>query len=90
MVAIQIRDVPDETRAELAEQARSRGQSLQAYLLDMLTERADAGHNRRLLAEWADRPLTTGSEPFDSVGYIRKLREERGEEILRRALGHPE
>ena len=86
MVAIQVRDVSDETRDELALQAKARGQSLQAYLLDLLNERADAGHNRRLLAGWALRPLVSGSEPFDSVAYIRKLREDREQELTRRAM----
>ena len=84
MVAIQIRDVPDATRDELAAQAKARGQSLQAYLLDVLTERADRGHNQRLLTEWARNPLVTGSEPFDTVAYVRKMREEREQELVRR------
>jgi antitoxin FitA len=89
VVAIQIRGVSDETRNELAEQAKARGQSLQAYLLEVLNERADAGHNRRLLAEWARHPLVSGSEPFDSVGYIRQLREEREQDLTRRATSEP-
>jgi hypothetical protein len=40
MVALQIRDVPAEVRDILATQARLRGQSLQAYLLDLVTMQA--------------------------------------------------
>lgn len=91
MVAIQIRDVPDETRSELAAQAKERGQSMQAFLLHVLNERADTGHNRRLLAEWARQPLVVeGAEPFDSVAYIRKLREDREQELASRVLSSPE
>ena len=86
MVAIQIRDVPDGTRNELAAQARARGQSLQAYLLDMLKERADAGHNRRLLTEWAREPLVSGSEPFDAAGYLRQLRGDRERDLADQAM----
>ncbi len=86
MVAIQIRDVPDATRDELAAQAKARGQSLQGYLLDVLTERADAGYNQRLLSEWVREPLVTGSEPFDSVGYLRGMREERERELASRPV----
>jgi hypothetical protein len=90
MVAIQIRDVPGAMRDELTAQARARGQSLQAYLLDVLKERADAGHNRRLLHEWADNPLVIGSEPFDTVGYLRTMREEREQELIHRTTHNQE
>jgi hypothetical protein len=90
MVAIQIRDVPDAMRDELAAQAKARGQSLQAYLLDVLKERADAGHNRRLLTEWARNPLITGSEPFDTVGYLATMRKEREQELARRVAPRQE
>lgn len=36
--SITIRNVPDEVRDELAERAARKGQSLQAYLVDALTE----------------------------------------------------
>jgi antitoxin FitA len=38
MVALQIRDVPEEIRDKLTAIARSRGQSLQTYLLDMVSD----------------------------------------------------
>ncbi len=38
VTSITIRNVPDEVRDELAERAARKGQSLQAYLVDALTE----------------------------------------------------
>ena len=49
--AVTVRDVPDEVRDVLAQQARERGQSLQAYLLAVLSRQAAFSQNRRLLAE---------------------------------------
>jgi predicted nucleic acid-binding protein len=55
MVALQIRDVPDEVRDVLAERARARGQSLQAFLLSVLREEARRSRNLALLERFADR-----------------------------------
>lgn len=49
--AVTVRDVPDDVRDVLAEQARERGQSLQAYLLSVLRRQAAYSRNRQLLAE---------------------------------------
>ncbi len=48
---VTVRDVPDDVRDVLAEQARERGQSLQAYLLSVLRQQAAFSRNRQLLAE---------------------------------------
>ncbi|MDG4762979.1 hypothetical protein O7632_02460 [Solwaraspora sp. WMMD406] len=53
-VVLTIRDVPEEVRDLLAQQARERGQSLQAYLLAVLNRQADFCRNRQLLAELSD------------------------------------
>jgi len=45
MVALQIRDVPDDVRDVLARTAAARGQSLQAYLLDVVRREARAVGN---------------------------------------------
>lgn len=50
-VVLTIRDVPEEVRDLLAQQARERGQSLQAYLLAVLNRQADFCRNRQLLVE---------------------------------------
>jgi antitoxin FitA len=49
--AVTIRDVPEDVRDLLAQQARERGQSLQAYLLGILRRQAQFSRNRELLAE---------------------------------------
>lgn len=48
-VALQVRGVPEEVRDALASAATARGQSLQAYLLDIVTREAAFQHNRQLL-----------------------------------------
>ncbi|WP_326549749.1 FitA-like ribbon-helix-helix domain-containing protein [Micromonospora sp. NBC_01813] len=53
-VVLTIRDVPEEVRDLLAQQARERGQSLQAYLLAVLNRQADFCRNRQLLDELSD------------------------------------
>jgi hypothetical protein len=50
-VVLTIRDVPDEVRDLLSQQARERGQSLQAFLLAMLRRQASFGRNRQIVAE---------------------------------------
>ncbi len=47
-VALQIRDVPEDTRDALAAQAAKRGQSLQAYLLALIQQQARTVHNRQI------------------------------------------
>ena len=47
MVALQIRDVPDEVRDVLAERARAEGRSLQAFLLALVE--GEARRSRNLL-----------------------------------------
>lgn len=49
--AVTIRDVPEDVRDLLAQQARERGQSLQSYLLGILRRQAQFSRNRELLIE---------------------------------------
>lgn len=49
MVALQIREVPEELRDRLNELARQRGQSLQAYLFDVLRDEARRQDNLAVL-----------------------------------------
>ena len=46
-VALQIRDVPEEVRDAIAEIAASRGQSMQAYLLEMVGREAQVLRNMK-------------------------------------------
>ncbi len=55
MVALQIRDVPDDVRRTLAERARTRGQSLQAFLLSLVEDEARRSANLALLDRFAAR-----------------------------------
>ncbi|WP_211319621.1 FitA-like ribbon-helix-helix domain-containing protein [Quadrisphaera granulorum] len=48
MVALQIRDVPDDVRDELARRAEAAGQSLQAFLLTLVTAEAQRSRNATL------------------------------------------
>jgi len=51
MVSIQVRDVPEQVRDTLAKVAKSRGQSMQAYLLALLEEDARRAGNVMLLKQ---------------------------------------
>lgn len=55
MVALQIRDVPDEVRDQLVERARAQDQSLQAYLLALVEADARRARNRDTLSRFAGR-----------------------------------
>lgn len=66
MVALQIRDVRD----ALAEQARSRGQSLQSYLLDLVETEARRAHNASVLDRFTERTDGSRSTPDDTVAEL--------------------
>lgn len=55
MVALQIRDVPDDIRQALAERAAARGQSVQAFLLTLVTDEAHRSSNLAVLERFAGR-----------------------------------
>ncbi len=55
MVALQIRDVPEDIRQTLADRAAARGQSLQAFLLTLVTDEARRSTNLALLERFNDR-----------------------------------
>jgi plasmid stability protein len=59
--AITIRDVPDETRDELASRAALSGRSLQEYVRSQLIELARRPDAEVLLARVRDRKQRTGS-----------------------------
>ena len=60
-VSVTIRDVPDETRDELAARAARAGQSLQEYLRAQLTELAAKPSADELWARVRSRVRATGS-----------------------------
>jgi plasmid stability protein len=55
MATLTIRDVPDEVRSALVSQARDRGQSLQAHLLELLRQQARFARNRQIIVEISER-----------------------------------
>ncbi|HEX8095039.1 FitA-like ribbon-helix-helix domain-containing protein [Jatrophihabitans sp.] len=80
MVALQIRDVPDDVRRRLADRAAARGQSLQSFLLALVTEEAERSANLAIVQRFAER--TDGSrlsaaEVTDALDLARADREGR-------------
>lgn len=60
MTYLQIRDVPDDVRAVLAERARERGQSLNMYLREVVVREASFAGNRALIDEVVARRGRSG------------------------------
>jgi hypothetical protein len=78
MVALQIRDVPEEIRDVLAAQAKARGQSLQAYLLELVETQARRLRNTAVLDRFAGRSDGTRSLPGETTSELAQQRAERG------------
>jgi hypothetical protein len=78
MVALQIRDVPEDVRDALAAQARVRGQSLQAYLLELVETQAQRLRNTAVLDRFAGRSDGTRSLPGETSAELAQQREQRG------------
>jgi len=70
MVALQIRNVPDEVRDALAQEARRRGQSLQAYLLGVIEADARRARNAAVLARLGKRKDGVRSRPGEIASEI--------------------
>ena len=85
MVALQIRDVPDDVRESLAGLAAARGQSLQAYLLALVTDEARRSANLALLDRFGarqDGSRLSPSETVEALDQARAEREARLSEVL--------
>jgi antitoxin FitA len=78
VVALQIRDVPEDVRDALAAQASSRGQSLQAYLLELVETQAQRLRNGAVLDRFAERTDGTRSVPGETAAELAEERAERG------------
>jgi antitoxin FitA len=76
VVALQICGVSEFTRRTLSTEARTRGESLQEYLLDLLDREARDINNRRLLAHWAAAPPADEPQPIRIVELIHSNRED--------------
>jgi len=78
MTVLTIRDVPDEVRDALANEAKARGQSMQAYLLGVLKRQADFSYNRSIIIEIEADLLAHGGATA-AADPARALRAERDE-----------
>ena len=77
MVALQIRDVPADIRATLAECAAARGQSLQAFLLTLVTDEARRSTNLALLEHFDARRDGSRLSTFEVTEALDQARAER-------------
>lgn len=75
---IQIKNVPTEVHARLAERARAHGQSLQQYLLGELQRLAATPTNAEIFEEIRARGQLVPLEPGLVARTIRDAREEQG------------
>jgi antitoxin FitA len=88
MVALQIRGVPEELRARLSELASQRGQSLQAYLFDVVSDEARRQDNLAVLDRFGQGAYGTRLSPTDIDSALRTARTERDAELgVREAEG---
>lgn len=81
MVALQIRDVPDEVRDILTERARATGRSLQGYLLDLVKSEAARANNLAVLRMFDGRTDGTSSSMDDAVRELDAARRARDAEL---------
>jgi antitoxin FitA len=77
MVSIQVRDVPEQVRDTLAEVARTRGQSMQAYLRGLLEEDARRARNVVLLRQVRTAGAGYVGAPGESAAELGAIRDER-------------
>lgn len=77
MVALQIRDVPDDVRESLAGLAKARGQSLQSYLLALVTDEARRSTNLALLDRFGARQDGSHLSPAEVIEALDQARVER-------------
>jgi antitoxin FitA len=81
MTLIQVRDVPESVRDELARKAAAAGQSMQAYLLGELTKLAAQPSMAEIVRRAQARAKATGSTVTmdDAVAAVRATRDRRQE-----------
>lgn len=83
MVALQVRDVPDEVHEALVAQAHARGIPLQGLLLEMLTVEARRARNLAILQRSAERAAGTSVTNEDVDDALARARAERDEALQR-------
>ncbi|TQS41262.1 FitA-like ribbon-helix-helix domain-containing protein [Cryptosporangium phraense] len=77
MTALQVRDVPDDVRDALVEQARAQGQSLQAFLFEVLRRQARRPANAAVLQRFAQRSDGTRAAPGETAAALAEERDHR-------------
>lgn len=77
MSNVQVRDVPDAVVAALKTRAAENGQSLQRFLLEILTGEAEVASNAELLDEAAADPGGYPAASGDAADLVRQGRRER-------------
>lgn len=82
MVAVQIRDVPDDIRQTLADRAAARGQSLQSFLLDLVTNEARRSANLAVLERFARRNDGSRLSATEATQALDRARAERDKELV--------
>jgi antitoxin FitA len=73
-----LRGIPVRVRATLAARAKARHQSLNAYLIDVLSRQADTPTMSEVLADVEAIRRPTGLTGDDAVAAVREARETRG------------
>ena len=81
MVALQIRDVPEELRDRLSELAGQRGQSLQAYLFEVISDEARRADNLAVLDRFGHGAYGSRLGAGDVSEALRASRAERDAEL---------
>lgn len=82
MVAMQIRNVPDEVRQTLVERAQARGQSLQAFLLSLVEDEARRAQNLAVLDRFANRADGSKLTLEQATKALDQARAERDVELM--------
>ena len=82
MTNVQVRDVPEAVLVALRGAAAARGESLQRYLLSMLTEQARIDATAAVLAAAAEDARDSAGATFDSAQWVRAARDERGVDLM--------
>lgn len=70
MVSLQIHGVSEPTRRVLSAEARSRGETLQEYLLDILDREAHDLGERQFLVEWHADTQKARTQSIDFVRLV--------------------
>ena len=73
-----LRGIPAQVRVTLAARAKARHQSLNAYLIDVLTRQAETPTMSEVLADVEAIRRPTGLTGDDAVAAVREARDSRG------------